>query len=202
MADWKPCPEAEEYTTTPPATLAVDEDQSLLVPETPSLHKPSTSSLSAGLSVGEQVIAGVYLVFTDRPMRLVLEKTPAFSWDTAYFCLDPYKTCACVEPGTVRLGDSTVGGGLSLAPSCDSCWRMQDLLVETLVPLNCDINLVHWGPNMKQHATVVGPLLSLSVQHQVQKMLFGPYPWLRKFCHLSSKASNGSSVPNVNRKSN
>ena len=153
-------------------------------PESIPEHKPSSPSLTDTLPVGDQIRAGSYLVFTDRPMSEIMEKAPGF-FETTFFCLNPYKTCA--------KNPIAEGSTPDLKGSCKSCWILQDNLWEILSPHGCNINLVHWGPGMEQHATVVGPTTQLGAK-QLAGIVFGKFPGLRDFFYLHITETDGAAV--------
>jgi len=117
-------------------------NKTIKVPEHPPLY-----GVLAGLPIVLQLPAGTYYLFADRPFAMATGR-PGFSFciRTTYFCADPYTTCA--EDGAA---DEAV-----LKHSCRSCWRLQDFLLHALSRngFAANLNLVHWGSNAEQHATM------------------------------------------------
>lgn len=135
-------------------------------------HLPSSTDLVETKSISDQLSSGIYMVFMDRSVDIVNREGLAFVTKNAYFCIEPYSTCAHPMPGERYL---------HLQKSCNSCWKLQDKLVELLQneDYRC-FNLIHWGPDNKQHATMLGPL----TPEQYEKcaiLINTKYPELHRF---------------------
>jgi len=132
-------------------------------------QQPSGGNLLSDESIFRQLPSGIYVIFTDLPVPRVDEKCGTFSGHGAYFCLDPYATCKVVVPGRSEM---------QLEKSCSTCWALQDKLIEAL-PLETykRFNLIHWGPQKKQHGTMLGPLNSQQYD-TCEQLITQKYQWI------------------------
>ena len=100
-------------------------------------------NIDLNVPINQQIPGGIYLVFAStRPSELAADSATTFDGRAAYFCMTPDETCD--------------GSNVHRA------WTMQDAIMVAMRPSEEEhesYNLIHWGPNNAEHATLVGPLL-------------------------------------------
>ena len=146
-------------------------------------HKRTIAQLSPNKPISDQLKTGFYMVVTDRPTDAINEENNTFTMQSTFFCLEPYSTCAKNVEGERYL---------QLHKSCGICWKCQDKLIETLATedYKC-FNLVHWGPDNEQHATVLGPL-TLEQYKKCAIMIKNRYPWIDEYTTMYALDRDGS----------
>ena len=100
-------------------------------------------NIDLNIPINQQIPRGIYLVFASTKVEhLAADSATMFDVRAAHFCTVPRETCA--------------------ASKVDPAWKMQDAIIAMMRPNKEEhekYNLIHWGTNNAEHATLVGPLL-------------------------------------------